>query len=459
MDARPILTAEAMGAAEQTAIDRGTSVEKLMERAGAALADAAYRFAGSMPALILCGPGNNGGDGYVAARHLAERKVPVRVAAISAPKSDAAKWARTQWTGEVEALSGDTQPSALFIDSLFGTGLRCGLEEAVANQLCRLSEAAIVKIACDVPSGIESDSGVELSQVPAFDMTVAFGALKPAHLLHPAMRKCGRLALADIGIGAEGRWYEIGAPELPPLASDANKYSRGLVSIPSGQMPGAAALAATAAARAGAGTVRLYADQIIGNVPAAVVQGRKWDPEDLRRGSVLIGPGLGRDSRATSLLDEVLNAELPAVIDADALRLITAEQLSSLSHGRRPVLTPHSGEFEHLFGKLEGSKIDRTLAAARRANAIVIYKGPDTVIASPDGRVGLAPPAPSYLASAGSGDVLAGLTAALLARMDDGFEAASAAVWLHGRAAEIAGPQMIADDLAGAIPRAIALLS
>jgi hydroxyethylthiazole kinase-like uncharacterized protein yjeF len=273
------------------------------------------------------------------------------------------------------------------------------------------------------------------------------------------MHKCGRLVLADIGIDVATQWREIGPPDLPVLASDANKYSRGLVSIPAGRMPGAAALAASAAARSGAGTVRLYADEIISNVPAAVVQGREWDPKDLRRGSVLIGPGLGRDSRATGLLKEVLEADLPTVIDADALRLVTAEQLSRLQHAHRPILTPHSGEFEHLFGKIGKSKVEQTLAAARHANAVIVYKGPDTVVCAPDGRVGLAPPAPPYLASAGSGDVLAGLTAAILSRMDESFEAACAAVWLHGRAAEIAGPQMIADDLAQAIPQALALLS
>ncbi|MFL6764968.1 MAG: NAD(P)H-hydrate dehydratase, partial [Sphingomicrobium sp.] len=427
--------------------------------AGAALAEAAYRFAGPMPALILCGPGNNGGDGYVAARHLAGRGVNVRVAALGEPKSEAGKWARSEWEGEAETLSADTVPAPLIIDALFGTGLKHGLEQAAAEQLSRLCDAALVSVAADLPSGVESDSGIELSSVPAFDMTVTFGALKPSHLLHPAMHKCGRLVLADIGIEADGDWHEIGPPRLPALDRNANKYSRGLVAIPSGQMPGAAALAATSAARAGAGTVRLYADAIVANIPAAVVQGRKWDPKDLRRGSVLIGPGLGRGSDASELLEQVLGEGQRLVIDADALRLITPERLSAVKSEQPPVITPHSGEFEHLFGKLDGSKIDQALAAARQARAVVVYKGPDTVVAAPDGRVGVAPAAPSYLASAGSGDVLAGLTASILSRVGDSFDAACAAVWLHGRAAEIAGAQMIADDLAAAVPKALALLS
>jgi len=180
---RPILTAAQMRDAEQAAIDGGIPVEQLMERAGAALAEAAYRYAGPRPTLILCGPGNNGGDGYVAARHLASRGVPVRVAALAEPKSEAAKWARSQWGGEVEPLSRDTQAAPLLIDALFGTGLKRGLEASVAERLSNLCSKAVVSIACDVPSGVESDSGDELSPVPAFDLTVTFGALKPAHRL------------------------------------------------------------------------------------------------------------------------------------------------------------------------------------------------------------------------------------------------------------------------------------
>src|SRR6476620_4311408 len=191
MTGRPILTADRMRQAEQAAIDAGTSVEELMERAGAALSEAAYRFAGPMNALVLCGPGNNGGDGYVAARCLAERGVKVRIAALSEPGSDAAKVARSRWTGDVETLSDSTVAAPLLIDCLFGTGLKRGLDDAVAAQLSRLCSEAVVRIACDLPSAVESDSGGELNEVPAFDMTVTFGALKPAHLLYPSMHKCG----------------------------------------------------------------------------------------------------------------------------------------------------------------------------------------------------------------------------------------------------------------------------
>src|SRR3954452_21441924 len=228
MSGRPILTAEAMRAAEQAVIARGTSVQELMERAGAGLAEAAYRFAGLMETLILCGPGNNGGDGYVAARYLAERGVTVRVAALSKPKSDAAKWARGQWTGEVEQLSADTKGAPLLIDALFGTGLTRGLDEPVSLLLSELVHEAAVSIACDLPSGVDTDSGALLNPLHDYAMTVAFGALKPANLLHPAMHKCGRLVLADIGIDADLTWHEIAPPLLPPLDLGGHKYDRGL---------------------------------------------------------------------------------------------------------------------------------------------------------------------------------------------------------------------------------------
>jgi hydroxyethylthiazole kinase-like uncharacterized protein yjeF len=451
MTGRPILTAEAMRAAERRAIHGGTTVEELMERAGAALAEAAYRFAGPVPALVVCGPGNNGGDGYVAARLLAERGVKVRVAALAEPRSDAAKWARSQWRGAVEPLSDETVSSELVIDSLFGTGLKRGLE-AVARQLARLCSAAIVSVACDLPSGVEADSGAELSAVPEFNLTVTFGALKPAHRLYPAMHKCGRVVLGDIGIGADKLWQEIAAPAVPPLDPGGHKYDRGLVHMLAGKMPGAIALAAKAAARAGAGYVRVSTSRSIDGIPSAIVQTDTATVNDERIGCLLVGPGMGDVPQVLTL---ALTSQAPKVIDADAItHLGEPERLK----GQDAILTPHEGEFRKLFGDLPGAKPERALEAARRSGAVVVYKGPDTIVASPDGRLGFAPSAPSWLASAGTGDVLAGVTAALRARGLEAFEAACAAVWLHGRAAEIAGPQLIADDLADAIPSAIAEL-
>ena len=449
---RPILTADAMRAAEAAAIDAGTSVEELMERAGAGLAEAVYRFAGPLATLILCGPGNNGGDGYVAARHLKERGVSVRVAALAEPTSDAAKWARSQWDGEVEVLSADTAVAPLVIDALFGTGLKRGLESAVTEQLSRLCGGAVVSVACDLPSGVETDSGAEVSAAPGSDLTVTFGALKPAHRLFPAMHRCGRVVLADIGIAVGTQWHEIAPPVLPPLDPGGHKYDRGLVHALAGKMPGAIALAATAAAKAGAGYVRVSTSRPIESLPASVVQVDTAEVNDERIGCLLVGPGMGDIPQVLTL---ALTSKAPKVIDADAIaHLGEPDRLK----GQDAIITPHAGEFAKLFGKIEGSKADQALEAARRSGAVVVYKGPDTVVAAPDGRVGFAPSAPSWLASAGTGDVLSGIIAALRARGLSAFEAASAGVWLHGRTAEIAGPGLIADDLAAAIPQTLASL-
>jgi ADP-dependent NAD(P)H-hydrate dehydratase / NAD(P)H-hydrate epimerase len=450
---RPVLTAEAMRAAEEAAIDEGTSVEQLMERAGAALAEAAYRFAGPLPTLMLCGPGNNGGDGYVAARHLAQRGVKVRVAALGDPKSEAAKQARSQWNGPIETLGDDTEAEALVIDALFGTGLKRGLDKFVLEHFLRITGTSVVNVAADLPSGVETDSGGALSDLPDFDLTVTFGALKPAHLLLPAIAKCGRVVLADIGIHAPAEWHEIAPPILPPLDPEGHKYDRGLVHALAGTMPGAIALAAKAAARAGAGYVRVSTSKPIGGLPASIVQTKTAEVNGPRIGCLLVGPGLGDIPPVLTL---ALTSKAPKVIDADA---ITHLGDPGRLKGQDAIITPHEGEFRKLFGEIEGSKGERALEAARRSGAVVVYKGGDTVVAAPDGRLGFRPLAPAWLASAGTGDVLAGLIAALRARGMPSFEAASAAVWLHGRAAHIAGPQMIADDLADAIPDAIAALS
>jgi hydroxyethylthiazole kinase-like uncharacterized protein yjeF len=448
---RPILTADKMRAAEQAAIAAGASVEQLMERAGAALAEATLAFAGPMPMLILCGPGNNGGDGYVAARLLAEQGVSVRVAALGEPRTEAAKAARGKWPGEVETLDAATARAALLIDCLFGTGLKRGLEASVSDMLSKLCTGARLRIACDLPSGVDSDGGAELSPVPRFDMTVAFGALKPAHRLFPAMVKCGRVVLGDIGIAAGADWHEIAAPRLPELAPGGHKYDRGLVHALAGTMPGAIALAASASARAGAGYVRLSTSLPIAGLPLAVVQTEEAPVDDPHIGCLLVGPGLGDLPQVLTL---VLTSRAPKVLDADALRHVgEPERL----RGQDAIVTPHSGEFDRLFGGETGSKTERTLDAARRSGAVVVHKGPDSLVAAPDGRLGFAPPAPAWLASAGTGDVLAGIIAALRARGLDAFEAACAGVWLHGRAAEIAGPHMIADDLLEALPAALTL--
>jgi hydroxyethylthiazole kinase-like uncharacterized protein yjeF len=338
------------------------------------------------------------------------------------------------------------------IDALFGTGLKHDLEPAASEQLLRLCNAALVTIACDLPSGVATDSGAVLSDIPAFDMTVTFGALKPAHLLYPAMHKSGRLVLADIGIEADATWHEIGLPKLPPLGPGGHKYDRGLVHALAGKMPGAIALAAKAAARSGAGYVKVSTSRSIDGLPSAVVQTDTAEVNDPRIGCLLVGPGMGDVPQVLTL---ALTSKAPKVIDADAIAHAGDPERFK---GQDAILTPHEGEFRKLFGDLPGTKAERALEAARRSGAVIIYKGADTLVASPDGRLGFRPAAPAWLASAGTGDVLAGMSAAMRARGLGPFEAASAAAWLHGRAADIAGPEMIADDLVDAIARALALV-
>ncbi|SFR77290.1 NAD(P)H-hydrate dehydratase [Sphingomonas jatrophae] len=439
----PILTAAEMRAAEAAVIAAGTSVDTLMARAGAAVAEAAWRFAGGCPTLILCGPGNNGGDGYVAARRLRARGVSVHVAAWAPPRTDAARAARAAWDGPVVPLE-DAPAAPLLIDALFGTGLTRPLDDAIAAPLDRLAAGAALRLAVDLPSGVGSDDGAVLGPVPRFDLTLALGSLKPAHLLQPAAALMGRVAVADIGVPAPGAtMHRIARPLLPEPGPADHKYSRGMVAVVPGAMPGAALLAAGAAQRAGAGYV-LLADEGAGGADALVR--RRWSPDlltDARIGAIVVGPGLGRDDDARARLEAALAAGRPLVLDADALALLR----DRLPLEAPAVLTPHEGEFARLFGDMPGSKIERARAAARRAGAVVLLKGADSVVAAPDSRIGIAPPAPGWLASAGTGDVLAGAIGAMLAGGLPPFEAACAGLWLHGDAARRAGPALIADDL------------
>ena len=451
---RPILTADETRAAEQAVFATGVTVIEEMEKAGAAVAEAVWRYAASMPALILCGPGNNGGDGYVIARLLKERGVKVRVAASGEPRTDAARANRLRWDGPVEALA-DAPPARVVIDALFGTGLTRALDRAIAGPLERLAGAAVQRIAVDVPSGVGTDDGGLLGPAIAYDLTVALAVLKPAHRLQPAAGLMGRIVLADIGIPGTSMLSEIARPHLPAPGPRDHKYSRGQVVVVEGAMPGAALLSAMGAQRGGAGYVTL-AGQGLGG-PAAIV--RRAGPlreilADKRVGAAVIGPGLGHDQAGADQLRRAMESGRPLVLDADALVLLAERGLRRIAGV--PVMTPHEGEFVRLFGDLPGSKIDRARAAAAASQAVVVFKGADTVVAAPDGRAAIAPPASAWLASAGTGDVLAGLIAANRARGLEPFEAACAGVWLHGKAAELAGVGLIADDLIAQLPRALA---
>ena len=443
-DGQPILTAARMRAAEEAYGD----LAALMDCAGRSIAAAIARLAGASPILILCGPGNNGGDGYVAAAALAEAGHAVRVAASAAPATDLAHAARARWSGAVETLA-DAAPAPVLVDALFGTGLSRDLADDVMTPWRRLAAGAHLHIAVDLPSGVATDDGAVLSAPPPVQVTLALGALKPAHLLQPAARYAGTVRLLDIGITAWSPIRAIARPALPQPGPDSHKFSRGMVAVVGGAMPGAGELAALAAMHAGAGYVlHLGPGQ---GVPHALVR-KPWSPDalaDPRIGAVVIGPGLGRDDAARAKLDAALAGPHALVIDGDALHLLDLDRLAA--RGAPALLTPHAGEFATLFGKGEGSKIDRTLAAAARARAIVVHKGADTVIAAPDGRAVVAGDANDWLSTAGSGDVLAGTCGTMLAGGLALLDAAAAAVWLHGQAARACGRSFIADDLAAAL--------
>lgn len=453
----PILTAAQMRSAEQALFDAGVDDYGLMEEAGAAAAAIIWRAGGLRDTLILCGPGNNGGDGFVIARLLRARGVAVRVAVLGESGTPSSRRARAGWDGPVEQLA-TAAPATQLVDALFGTGLSRGLDPAVAARLCDLSASASHSYAIDLPSGVDSDSGALLSAVPHFSICIALGALKPAHLLYPAAGHVRQLICADIGIPASDLVHRLMPPRLAVPGPDDHKYRRGLVAVVGGTMAGASLLAAQAAARSGAGMVRrLAADGLHHGADAIVTQDAQTvdalhdSLDDARLAAVLVGPGLGRDATARARLEAVLTHGHPLVLDADALTLIDVDQIPDDA-----ILTPHEGEFAQLFGDLPGSKIDRARAAAERSGAIVIYKGADSVIAAPDGRVAVASGSSHWLSTAGTGDVLAGLVAGRLAVTGDAFRAAGEAVWLHGDAARRAGAAFIADDLLAALPGAIA---
>lgn len=443
-----ILTAAETRAAEDRAIAAGTSAELLMERAGSGLAEAVWRFAGPQPVLVLCGPGNNGGDGYVAARLLRERGVAVRVAAWGGSKAGAASAARDAWKGPVETIE-EATPAPVLIDALFGTGLSRGLDTKLARRLNTLHHNAKIAVAVDLPSGVHTDTGAVLGATPRFDLTVTFASKKPAHLLQPAAALCGRVVVADIGVPVDSALIELKRPDLPVPKPADHKFTRGMVAVIAGAMPGAACLAADAAARAGAGYVKLLHPSRL-PVSHAIVQ--TDDPgfldSDDRIGAMVVGPGLGRDDTGTTLRARALASGKPLVLDGDAL-----VDLPGSLDGH--VLTPHEGEFRTLFPDLhKPSKVDRAREAAARSGAVIVYKGADTVIAAPDGRAALACAASPWLSTAGTGDVLAGAVGAMLARGLDPFAAAQAGVWLHREAARRLGPAFVADDLAHALSSA-----
>lgn len=452
-----ILTADQMRAAEQALFATGIAEYDVMERAGSAAAEIIWRAGGMRDVLVLCGPGNNGGDGFVIARLLRERGVNVHVASTGSSNTPSSRQARALWDGPIEDIAA-ARPATQIVDALFGTGLSRGLSDPLSGHLIKLVEAASHSYAIDLPSGIGADDGTLLSPVPRFDICIALGTLKPAHVCFPGASRFDRLAFADIGIGvASAQVRMLRPPSLAAPASDAHKYTRGLVAVLGGALPGAASLAALAAAHGGAGYVRLVTEDIVVGLPHAIVQHFGAPEEafvDPRIAVSIIGPGLGRDEKNIARMKGALAAGHPAVIDADGLL-----GLKVLGFGALPdnaILTPHEGEFDALFGPLRGNSIARTQAAAATSGAVVILKGAHSIIAAPDGRTSVSTRASSWLSTAGTGDVLAGVCAARLAVSGDPFGAACEAVWLHTDAARRAVAAFVADELIAHLPAAIA---
>ncbi|HSG53870.1 MAG TPA: NAD(P)H-hydrate epimerase [Paracoccaceae bacterium] len=453
-----ILTVAQVQAAEQALVDGGETISGLMEQAGAGAAQWVWRMAGGRSVTVLCGPGNNGGDGYVIARVLQQRGLNVAVVAPLEPRTEAARSACAAWGGApVKDARG-----GVFVDCLFGSGLARALDDELAALVRTCADRHDLSVAVDLPSGVNADSGEALNPgLPIYDLTIALGAWKFAHWMMPAMEQMGMRRLVSIGLPLlEGAARLLGKPQLSPPHATAHKYSRGLVGVVGGIMPGAGQLAAMAAMRGGAGYVKLFAEASCSGVPELVVEGGSLPAAmaDERINVLLVGPGLGRDPIARERLVEVLGRNVATVVDGDGLMMLEPDMLA----GRQAplVLTPHAGELARLFqsfGIAPAPRLERLSRLASATSSVVIAKGPDTVVAAPDRSLTLAANtfAPSWLSVAGSGDVLAGLVASRLATGLSPETAACQAVWLHSRAGQIAGPACLPGGLIAAVPQAI----
>jgi hydroxyethylthiazole kinase-like uncharacterized protein yjeF len=484
-----LLTTAEMAEADRLAIAAGIPGIRLMENAGRAAADATVRAMpqGTPPVAVVAGPGNNGGDGFVCARILADRGYPVRLfllgdrARLKGDAADAAgRWAGPTETATPEALYG----TGLVVDALFGAGLDRPVEGPARAMIEAINATSVPVIAVDLPSGVNGTSGAVMGAAVKASRTVTFFRRKPAHVLLPGRLHCGPVEVADIGIpdavlgsilpSAFANAPALWAGSFPVPQAGGHKYRRGHAVAVSGNLShtGAARLAARGALRAGAGLVTIASptDALAVNAAsnlAIMVHAIDGADEfaaflaDPRLNAVVLGPGGGFGERMRELVLAALAGERAVVLDADALTSFAeVPEILFAAINRRgaapTVLTPHEGEFARLFNSGSeaignSSKSDRARAAAMTSGAVVLLKGSDTVVASPQGRVSIAENAPPWLATAGSGDVLAGFVAGLLAQGMRGFEAASAATWLHGEAGGEAGPGLIAEDLPEAL--------
>jgi hydroxyethylthiazole kinase-like uncharacterized protein yjeF len=480
-----------MSAADAAAVRSGIASLTLMENAGWAVTGEIARRWSRNPVTVLCGPGNNGGDGFVIARLLRDRGWPVQVLCagrLDRRSSDAAANAE-RWGGPVASASPDLVPSGgLIVDALFGAGLAREIEAEIATVIATVNASGSTVVAVDMPTGIDGASGAVRGLAVEAALTVSFCRKKPGHLLLPGRRYCGELVIADIGVSddaveAAGSALRENSPALwrvPRRAGSGHKYDYGHVLVVSGGpwSTGAARLAALAALRTGAGLVTVAASGAALPVHAAhltSVMLREIEDalalarllEDRRINVVVLGPGAGVGAETRMRSHAALASGAAVVLDADALSSfaeVPGELFTAITGvpGRPVVMTPHEGEFMRLFGDVpQGleSKVDRARWAAATSGSTVVLKGADTVVAMPDARAVLNSNAPPELATAGSGDVLTGIMAGLLAQRLPALEAAAAAVWIHGQAGNELGRGLIAEDLPAALPAILKVLS
>ena len=472
-----LLTPLQMGDADRVTKASGIDGFGLMEAAGSAVAVAVGARWPMRPVTMLCGPGNNGGDGFVAARHLEAAGWPVQLALLGSRDklSGEAAHAASLWKGPLVPFSPESLEGAgIVIDAIFGAGLSRPLDGKALAMVESLKVRGIPVCAVDVPSGIDGASGIILGAAAPAALTVTFFRKKPGHLLYPGRGLCGDVEVADIGIPARvldkivPNTWENG-PDLwlggyPWPQAEGYKYKRGEVLVLGGEaITGASRMTAKAASRAGAGIVTLaaparvwsiYATSLIDEIVHSFDGLKEFEAllADRRRNVIAIGPGAGVGASTRQFVLAALATKRVVVLDADALTSFAEAPQDLFQAIVGPcVLTPHAGEFRRLF-HFEGDKLQRTRSAAKQSNAVVVLKGPDTVIAAPDGRAIINSNAPAQLSTGGSGDVLTGFVAALLAQGMPPFEAAAAAVWLHGAAATEFGLGLVAEDLANALP-------
>jgi NAD(P)H-hydrate epimerase len=482
MTTHQLLSAEQMAKADQATIKAGVPAETLMEHAAQAVTDEIVRCFAARPVVVLAGPGNNGGDGFAVARQLAARGYKVTVAALAMPadlKGESARMAKAFKGKTVPLSAAALEGAALVVDALFGTGLRRGLEGKAAEVAEALALLKIPVVAVDIASGVNGTTGAVQGVAIKACLTVTFERKKLGHVLLPGKSFAGEVVVRSIGMKADvfegfpavlenhpGLWL----PRFPWPRPEGHKYHRGYAAVVGGDVPstGAARLAALAALRTGAGLVSVICPPQALPVYAASLTSVMTKPmkdikafeqflDEPHRDGVLIGPGSGVSARTRSFAQAALKRHKKVVLDADALTVFEAmpERLfAAIRASTAPVvLTPHHAEFRRVFDTLSGhSKVELALKAAKLSGATVLLKGNDTVIASPQGKVAVNTHAPATLATAGAGDVLAGMILALLVMGMDGFDAAAAAAWMHGEAARQFGPGLIAEDLPGLLP-------